>query len=296
MRKMDMIKDYSDITLKSIKDDTPLRKGIFNIICDILDHTNDKVIYYVNDGNILLYITKCLMNKYGSNDIKLCCSKFNRNIKNEKDMSLCLDLQDVYDASEEALKGRCILTTMKLDYQMRIADKSLKHVIVDITDFDGMLQIIDNKHVKTSLTVYINEQNKVKIKNVLNQYTFRYNNISLEVEELLKNIDIFNSFLTDGVLQTIYKRLQHAGIKLDADYKYNELLAYLQKYSSSEEFINKDYVKSLLSDIGKPAKQINKVNEALKQLKIPYIITNNRKRIDGSNSLNLWYVKELSNE
>ena len=294
-----MIKDYSDITLKSIKDNTPLREEIINIICDILDHTNDKVIYYVNDGNILLHITKCLMNKYGSNDIKLCCSKLNRNIKNEKDRSLCLDFQDVYDASEKALKGRCILTTMKLDYQMHIADESLKHVIIDLTDLDGMLQIIDNKHAKTSLTVYINEQNKTRINNALNKYTFRYNNISLEVEELLKNIDIFNSFLTDGVLQTIYKRLQYTGIKLDAGCKYNELFAYLQEYLDKEECIDKDKVKNLLSDTGKPAKQINKVNEALKQLKLPYQIIEKRKRPNGyrtENPINVWYVKELSNE
>lgn len=296
---MDMIKDYSDITLKSIKDNTPLREEIINIICDILDHTNDKVMYYVNDGNILLYITKCLMNKYGSNDIKLCCSKLNRNIKNEKDRSLCLDFQDVYDASEKALKGRCILTTMKLDYQMHIADESLKHVIIDITDLDGILQIIDNKHAKTSLTVYINEQNKTRIKNTLDKYTFRYNNISLEVEELLKNIDIFNSFLTDGVLQTIYKRLQYTGIKLDADCKYNELFAYLQEYLDKEEYIDKDKVKNLLSDTGKSARQINKVNEALKQLKLPYQIIEKRKRPNGystENPINVWYVKELSNE
>ena len=150
--------------------------------------------------------------------------------------------------------------------------------------------------ITRKLTVYINEPNQISVKKWIKekQYQAAESKSQLNKYQYQTIVKDLQLFLDKGATQTIYERLKHTSINLDCNNKTNTLHTYLQHYSGSNKYIDKDYVKSLLADIGRPARQIDKINLTLKQLQIPYIIIEERQRINGNkNAVNLWYVSEV---
>lgn len=282
--------DYSNITLKSIKDNTKNHNKILDMICNILDNTSDKVMFYLNNANKLNAIAQELKLKYDPNIIKLCYSANNRVYT-----SLPSEDKQAFTADKQ-MNCRCILTTKIIDNGIDIYDDALRHVIIDMTEPETIIQAIGRKRTKTPLTVYINEPNQISVKKWIDEKQYRATESKSQLNKyqyqtIVKDLQ---AFLNQGAAQTIYERLKHTSINLDADNKTNTLQTYLQHYSGSDKYIDKDYVKSLLSDIGRPARQIDKINLTLKQLQIPYIIIEKRERINGNkNAVNLWYVSEV---
>ena len=101
--------NYSNVTLKSIKDNTKNHDKIVNLICDILDNTSDKVMYYLNHSLELDAIAKDLKVRYKPDDIRLCYSPNNR-----KKPSLPSEDNQAF-TDDKQMNCRCILTTKIID-------------------------------------------------------------------------------------------------------------------------------------------------------------------------------------
>ncbi|WP_044974801.1 hypothetical protein [Ruminococcus sp. HUN007] len=128
------------------------------MICDKLDNTSDKVMYYLNDSLKLDAIAKELKERYKPDDIRLCYSPNNR-----KKPSLPSEDNQAF-TDDKQMNCRCILTTKIIDNGIDIFDDALKHVIIDLTEPETIIQAIGRKRTKTPLTVYINEPNQINVK------------------------------------------------------------------------------------------------------------------------------------
>jgi len=285
--------NYSNITLKSIKDNTKHRREIVKLIYHILDNTSDKIMYYYNNTDVLCSIADELKIVYDPEKIKVCYSpsdEHEHTLPSEKDDAL---------TENNTINGRCILTTKIIDNGIDIYDDDLKHLIIDLSESETIIQAIGRKRTKTPLTVYINETSKTILMRSIAKKEYKLHDSKKPLNALLKyqyNIMIqdYKTFYDNSVISVIYDKLKHTKIKLDKDDKYSILLDYLDQYAANQKPIDKDYIKSLLADIGIKAKQINMINQSFRFNNIPYELTEKRKRINGNrNASNIWYVSRL---
>lgn len=277
--------DYKNISLKSYKDNKELSEAR-KMITEILDNTNDKVIYYRKNKKQLSDLTEELKEKYSDN-IKLCYSE------NTKANNLLPNELETAFTEDKKMNCRCILTTNIIDNGIDIYDSDLKHIIVDMTEPEIIIQSIGRKRDKEPLTVYINQTDgrtlnynikrntrlEKETHSELNRYQYRIISHDLQL------------FKNDGAVNTIYSRLKHTGIRLHSEDSNTKLMIDLQYHAIHEKPIDKEYLISLLSDVGIKAKQLDKINAAFTENNIKYKIINKRERVDGcKNAVNVWYV------
>lgn len=293
--KICIYQSYSNITLKSIKDNSSKHTKIIEMIVDILDNTSDKVMIYINNAVKLCDIAKALKDKCNPDDIKLCYSENNR-----RKIDLPTEHLTAF-TKDKKMNCRCILTTKITDNGIDIYDDNLKHVIIDLTETDTIIQAIGRKRTKTPLTVYINEQHATRLKDNISNYKNVLNKADLttqqkrlnqfQYQKIIQDLELFRD---NTAIKTIYERLKHTGIKLDSDDKQSELINYLDGCYSDNKPVNKDYLKSLLSDLGYKANQIDKINNALLNFDTTYYLTSKRQRVNGSNNpCFVWYVSDI---
>lgn len=281
--------NYSNITLKSIYDKGKQKCQITDLIYDILDNTSDKVIYYHNNINRLCDIADELKIIYDPENIKLCYSPY------DKDKHSLPSERDNILTDDNRINGRCILTTKIIDNGIDIFDDALKHVIIDLTEPETIIQAIGRKRTKTPLTVYINEPHKTLLYTIIETNNNKLKSSKSTLNKYQYNVMIrdIQLFIDNSIISVIYEKLKHTGIQLDKSNKHEQLLKDLENYAVNHIPVNKDNLKSLLSDTGIKAKQIDKINAALKDNNIPYVLCNKRERINGSNSINVWYVSDV---
>ncbi len=251
-----IIQDYKNISLKPYKDNKKLSEAR-RMITDILDNTNDKVIYYRKNKKQLSDMAKDLKEKY-SDDIKLCYSA------NNKEKNLLPNELETAFTEDKKMNCRCILTTNIIDNGIDIYDSDLKHIIIDMTEQEIIIQSIGRKRDKESLTVYINQPDG----RMLNYGIEKYTKLEKVTKSMLNRYqyrmmsDDLQLFKDDNAVNVIYSRLKHTGIRLHSDDSNTRLMIDLQYHALHNKPIDKEYLISLLSDIGIKAKQLNKINAA----------------------------------
>lgn len=284
--KLRLYQTYDNITLKSYKDNKKLDAAI-EIITDILDNSADKVIYYQKDKRVLSKLAEKLKKRYAPEDIKLCYSENNK-IKGLLPNELATAFTE-----DKKLNCRCIVTTNIIDNGIDIYDSDLKYVIINMEEPEIIIQSIGRKRDKEPLTVYINQTDGRILNSRIEdkEYLRKKTDSKLNKYQYAISIRDYKLFKRDGVINVIYSRLKHTGIRLHSEDSNTRLMIDLQYHAIHNKPIDKEYLISLLSDVGIKAKQLDKINAAFTENNIEYKIINKRERLNGNkNAVNVWYV------
>lgn len=256
--------DYSNITISGYKESHNYKdkkatgtEKAYEMIRDILDNTNDKVIYYLDDIIRLGKIAVKLREIY-EDDILLCYGGFQKiDGIPDNDLHKCLN--------NGKINGRCILTTRILDNGIDILDNDLKHVIIDINESEVIMQAIGRKRTKTPLNVYVNEVDKRLVRNWIKATHYKLNNSKSKLNTFKhgKRMNELENYLDIGVANTIYNKLKHTQINLKSENNIKLLECDLEYYAVHNQPINRDYLKQLLSDSGLNGKRPDSINKTL---------------------------------
>lgn len=161
---------------------------VYNIINNVLENTDDKIIYFANSLNDALDVYLQFQDY-----AHFRCSK---NTKNKE----CLkcnepDCINTYCKNLITFKKRLLVTTKVLDNGINIVDKQVKHIVSDIFDYESSQQCLGRKRKidnTDTVTFYIHNYSKKAIRNFEWCICQTYNPIKLFIksqEEYNKTYD-----------------------------------------------------------------------------------------------------------
>lgn len=154
------------------------KADVFNIINNILNTTNDKIIYFANSTDFALEVYRQF-----KDEAYFRCSTSSKN-------EIAKELNDV-ECIETINRGlitfnkRLLITTKALDNGINIKDKKIKHIICDVFDLESAQQCLGRKRIiddDDTCTFYIRNYDKKAIGNFKGGLNKNYNPVELFVE------------------------------------------------------------------------------------------------------------------
>ena len=222
--------DYSYANIKFYQK----RCQVFDIINDLLENTNDKIIYFSNSINL----AKTVYKQFKEYSIFRC----SKDIKDSEalkynDMS-CIR---AYNKDLITFDNRLLITTKTLDNGINIKDGKLKHIICDIFDFDSAQQCLGRKRIldkNDTCTFYILNWSKKAIGNFKGALHKKLNPIDLlaiDEKEFNNKYESDRTFHSDYIYyingQRQYNKLAYWKMKnLDKEIKLCEKNTYLLQF------------------------------------------------------------------
>ncbi|MEW9989372.1 DEAD/DEAH box helicase family protein [Clostridium butyricum] len=181
------------------------RNATVDIIENILNTTNDKVIYFANS-------TQHALDVYGKfkKQAVFRCSEHSKN--HEARCFNNLEAIKKYDEQLITFDERLLVTTKVLDNGITLKDKSIKHIITDIFDLESLQQCIGRKRPideTDTCKLYIRKYTKSELNGFKVNTLGKFKPVELfvnnrdEFEKIYKNDREFHSdfiYLKDGKL------------------------------------------------------------------------------------------------
>ncbi|MFQ8920954.1 MAG: DEAD/DEAH box helicase family protein [Clostridium paraputrificum] len=169
------------------------QNNVYDIINDILENTDDKIIYFANSLDFALEV-------YTQFE-KFCDFRCSNNIDNEKAKEINnIECIKTYGEDLITFKNRVLITTKALDNGITIKDRQVKHIICDIFDLESHQQCLGRKRVidkNDKCTFYIRNYDKQSIGRFKGGLKKNYNPVELFIkdrEEFQNKYDVDRSF------------------------------------------------------------------------------------------------------
>lgn len=175
--------DYSYVKQLSFYEN---RGKVFDIINNILNGTEDKIIFFSNSIDFAIEV----YNQF-KNDSYFRCSEYTSNPIARKLNNSCKECIIKYDNELITFDKRILITTKALDNGINIRDKHIKHIICDIFDLESLQQCLGRKRVMDSEDIcnfYIRNYTKRDVgrfKGLLNSYIKPIQILKRDTEEYM---------------------------------------------------------------------------------------------------------------
>ncbi|WP_394883977.1 DEAD/DEAH box helicase family protein [Clostridium butyricum] len=244
------------------------RNSTMDIIENILNTTNDKIIYFSNSTSFALEVFK----RFKKQSV-FRCSESSRNY--EARQLNDVDAIKQYDENLITFDKRLLVATKVIDNGINLEDKSIKHIITDVFDLESLQQCIGRKRVKgvtDTCKLYIRNYTKSELSGFKVNILGKFNPVNLFVtdeEEFEKIHGMNRAFHSDFIYW-------ENGVR-----KYNKL-GYWKMLNEIAliEFMEKDsYSNVLLKELGDTIINVvdtyeeqQLINETNKELYIKKII------------------------
>lgn len=281
------------------------KRQVYDIINDILNNTNDKIIYFSNSIDMAIKVYN-QFKEYSH----FRCSKYVKNSTAKKINEMGCNECIVYIDNKITFEKRLLITTKALDNGIDLIDNEIKHIISDVYDMESAQQCLGRKRIvdkNDTVNFYVRNYNKNAVGGLYSQLQKKLNPIETFInnkEEFCNTYDLDRKFHSEYIYHIdennrTYNKLAYIKMKDEAtkmklilDNKNYYIDMFLERFRKinnidslelEEEYRMKDELQLYLeSMVGKILYTKDDKKELIERLNVK----SNGKLLKTSNSLN----------
>lgn len=229
------------------------RNRVYDIINDILNKTDEKIIYFCNSTKFGIEV----YNQFREDSVFRCGES-----NNNKDAQQINDINCIKKYNDDlfTFDKRILITTKALDNGINLIDRKVKHIISDVFDLESAQQCLGRKRIideTDTCTFYIRNYNKGAIGNFKGDFIRKIKPIEL----LIKDEDEFeNEYGEDRNWKSKFIYIRNR------EWRYNELAYYklrcdLDKIKLMEAYTYKEVFLATLGDTLTNIEDLDEIDE-----------------------------------
>lgn len=228
------------------------KEKVIDIINNILNSTEDKIIYFANSIDFAIEV----YNQF-ENESYFRCSKHSKNPIASKLNKTYLDCVVEYEKDLITFNKRLLVTTKALDNGINIKDNQIKHIICDIFDLESAQQCLGRKRIinkEDKCNFYIRNYSKKEV----GRFKGLLNSKKIQIKTLIRDKEEYMAYYGNN------REHHNDYIFYDGEeLKYNEL-AYWEMLCQSFDIVlieKNGYKKTIIDRLGNTLSKIIDLDE-----------------------------------